>query len=70
MFVDARTQRPDGVAHGALGAADDLVGERLQAGEVELLHELDQALASDGAFRDLRVEVSQHHVRQPGVLAG
>src|SRR5262245_56433936 len=52
-------QASDRLPHRALRAGDDLVGERLQTLEAELLHELEQPFPADCAARDLRVEIAQ-----------
>ena len=69
MLPDAARQLADGLPHGALRAADDLVGQRLQPLEAELVHELQQPLAADGTAGDLGVKIAEDHLRQARVLA-
>src|SRR5215467_3998541 len=62
VLVDAGPEAADGLAHGALRARHDLVGEGLESREPELLHELHETIAPHAASRDLSVEVAHHEV--------
>ncbi len=67
--IDTGAQGADGLAHGALGTDDDLVGQRFQPCHAELVHELQQTRATHRAPRDLSMEVAQHHLGQAHVGA-
>jgi len=56
VLVGAGLQRLDRPSHRTFRTPDNLVGRRLEPLEPELVHELQEPLATDGAARDLGVE--------------
>src|SRR5215208_1889368 len=67
VLVDTVRQRFYGLPHGALGAGADLIRQRLDVLEVELLDHLDEPLASDVVAPRLGVQVADHLEGRPHV---
>ena len=65
--VDAVRQRGDRLAHGPLRAADDLVGQRFERVQPELVHELEQPRGADVVAGGLGVDVAEDRLRRADV---
>ena len=67
--IDAVGEGADGLAQGALGAGDDLVGQRIDTLQAELVHHRQQGSPADVVAGGLRVEIAHRLVRETDVGA-